>query len=350
MLRFSILIFFSLSIGAVFSQSTPQLLEPIIAKAAEDNPNVGLSVGYISNGKSYFFNHGQQMRESKKMVDEHTVFEIGSITKLFTAHLIAQLMEKETISSDATIDEYLPEQFVLNNAITEQIKITDLASHQSGLPDFDFAKLIQVNPSQPLNEINPPLVDSILRNTNDLNDYGAYRYSNISFALLGLILEKTHQTSFEEILRQEILAPAKMHESRTSDFQANEMAQGYQADGKPAEAFHWNGIIASAGLLKSSTTDLLQFIDAFLLSEKYKSVNQRIQTTYFKNTFIELGMGLNILRENGHTIYVKTGDTLGQTSVLAYCPEKQFGLVILSNQAGGHARSLYSDLIQVILK
>lgn len=343
-----ILITLSISfVNTCFTQEVINQIDSIIKVNAILNPKVGISVGFIQNSEDHLFNYGNISYNDSTKVTEGSIFEIGSITKLFTAHLIAQQVEFGKIELDDTIDGYLPSFFMLNENIQNTIKISDLASHQSGLPDLDFKQLIKVNPNQPLDEVTKEKVDSILINTSELETYGSYQYSNISYALLGYILENIVQDSYENIVKNSILSSCDMSNTKTSNFKNNEIIMGYNSEGKEQAAFNWNSVIAPAGLLKSNTTDMLKFI-RLLLMPNSQGIKVRLESVYFKNTFIELGLGLNIVREDGNVIFAKTGDTLGQSCVLAYNPEKKWGIIILTNQANSTAREIFNQIFEIL--
>lgn len=322
-------------------------IDSIIKVNSNLNPKVGISVGFISNNEEHFFNYGNLNRTDSAKISENSIFEIGSITKLFTAYLIAQQVELGKINLDNVIDGYLPSFFKLNKDIQNQIKVSDLASHQSGLPDFDFKQLMEVNPKQPLNEVTKKMVDSILTNTSKLNSYGSYQYSNISYVLLGYILENIVKDNYENIIKNNILTTYNMSKTKTSDYVDNDITAGYNAQGELQDFFNWNSVIAPAGLLKSNSIDMLKFI-RLLLMPNNQAINSQLERTYFMNTFIELGLGSNVVREDGNIIFVKTGDTLGQSCVLAYNPEKKWGIIILTNQANSNARQVFNQIFETL--
>ena len=81
-------------------------------------------------------------------------------------------------------------EYILHQNLRNKIKISDLASHQSGLPDIDFPKLIEQDPQQPVNNVTAQTLATIINNCSELKDYGKYRYSTIGYTLLGQIVEK----------------------------------------------------------------------------------------------------------------------------------------------------------------
>ena len=119
-----------------------------------DEANIGISVALIVDGQAQFVSHGQWGRDDDRPVDEHTLFEAGSISKVFTNLLLAQLVNAGRIDLDAPLTDYLPEGTVLPQWEERQITAFDLATHSSGLP---------------------PLPQDMLERTldNPYSDYGA---------------------------------------------------------------------------------------------------------------------------------------------------------------------------------
>lgn len=347
MMKHTTTLLFLLFVHCCFAQDAVKKIDSIMKATSALHPRIGMSVGFISNGKEYNLNYGYTNRTDKVETDISSIYEIGSITKLFTAYLIAQQVELGTLDLDHPIDEYLPSDFKLNPGIAGKIKASDLASHQSGLPDFDFKKLMVTNPEQPLDQVTQEMVSSILSSTSELASQGNYQYSNISYALLGCMLETVTSSKYEDLIKNRILAPFSMPSTLTSNYKTPGMTTGYSAKGEQKAFFNWNSVIAPAGLVKSNSADMLAFIKQ-LLEPENEAINALLEHTYFKNTFIELGLGLNIIRENGTVIFAKTGDTLGQSSVLAYNPEENWGIVILTNQATGTARQAFEQILEVL--
>ncbi len=323
-------------------------IDSLIKNVQTSNSEIGISVGLVFKNNQHFFSYGNVNRQDNHKVNNKTIFEIGSVTKLMTSYLITQQAELGKIDLDNYMDDYFPSHIKLNSAIQKKIKVSDLASHQSGLPDFDLPYLLANNSEHPFDEVTKEMVDSILTNTSDLSSQGTYKYSNISYVLLGYILENVCNDSYENILQQNILDPLKMNRTMTSAFnEHNNQTIGYNANNEPRSLFNWNSIFAPAGLIKSNSSDILKFLIE-LLNQENAQINNKLENTYFKNTFIELGLGLNILRAGENVIYAKSGDSLGQSCVLGYNPEKEWGMIILTNQASGTARQLFSEIIEIL--
>ena len=326
---------------STYGQTAAKKIDSICQSISKQNPEVGISVGFLDNGKEYFLNYGNLSRESKQPVNEKTIYEIGSITKLFTGNLIAQASIEGKLKVDDFIDGYLPD-YKLSKELQNKIKISDLASHQSGLPDLDFKKLTELNPKQPL-DISKELVHSIINDKTELIDYGNYRYSNMSFILLGAILEKVYGKDYETLIKEKILTPTKMENTFASSFNVENKVTGYDYKGVQQDFFNWNTIVAPAGLLKSNTSDLTKLVKSILSNKSEISKATTIsENTFYKNTLREIGIGLQMERTDADVYFYKTGNTMACSSILAYNKKADWGLVILLNHNNS---GIVADLI-----
>jgi CubicO group peptidase (beta-lactamase class C family) len=327
-----------------YAQSSAKEVEKIWKQIAAKNPEVAISIGFIENGKENYFNYGNLSKDSKQPVNQKTTYEIGSVTKLITANIIVQAANEGKLKIDDFIENYLPKEYVISNNIRGKIKISDLASHQSGLPDFDFKKLMQQNAQQPL-DLESEALHEILNDSTKLLDYGSYRYSNANFIILGKILEKTYGIEYKTILQEKILSPAKLLNTFTTDYNVENKVTGYDDEAAEKEFLNWNTLAAPAGLIKSNTADMLQLIK-ILLSNKGEiaKATQATETTFFKNTTKEIGLGQQMERSKKDVFFYKTGNTLGCSSIIAYDKKTNWGMIILINK---NSSKLIAELINV---
>jgi len=325
-----------------FGQSREKKIDSICQAIHSKNPEVAISIGFIDNGKECFLNYGKISRESKLKVDKNTIFEIGSITKLFTANLVVQAQDEGKLKIDDFIDNHLPKEYILSEKIKGKLKISDLASHQSGLPDFDFGKLIELNPKQPL-DISKEAIHSIINDSTELSDYGNYRYSNISYVLMGIMLENIYLKSFDKLVKEKILIPSKMNNTLTTNFSIKNKVVGHDINGVQQDYFLWNSLFAPAGLLKSNTSDMSKLLKT-LLSNKGKigKATAITEKTFYKNTQMEIGFGQEIERNGDDTFFYKAGDTFSCSSIFAYDKKSNWGIAILINHKN-------SDLIRELI-
>lgn len=325
-----------------FGQSRAEKVELISKEIHNKYPKVAISIGFIDSGKQYFFNYGKISRDSEFDVDENTIYEIGSITKLFTANLIVQAQDEGRLKIDDFIDDYLPKDYKLSNEVKGKLKISDLASHQSGLPDLDFKKLMEINPKQPL-DITKESICSVFNDSTKLVDYGCYRYSNLSYVLMGLILENIYHKNYWTLVKEKILVPTQMNNTFTTAENVKNKVIGYDINGNEQDYFKWNTLSAPAGLLKSNTSDMTKLLNVLLYGngEISKTITV-IEKTFFKNTRSEICFGQEVERNGNDFFFYKTGDTFACSSVIAYDKKTDWGIIIIINQ---HNSNLIRDLI-----
>ncbi|KFF10999.1 beta-lactamase [Chryseobacterium soli] len=334
-----------------FGQNISQKIDSIIQDNYRKNPDVGISVGFINNNEEYYTAYGNLNAESQIKINKNSVFEIASITKILTSNLIAQAVMEHKIKTDDYIDGFLPKAYVLHPNLKNKIKISDLASHQSGLPDIDFGKLIEIDPQQPINSVTEKTLASIINSCTELKDYGKYRYSTIGYTLLGQILEKIYGKSYDEIIRTKLIEPLQITNTLTKDFIVKNRTVGHNPNGGIQEFFKWN-ITASAGLVKSNASDMVTFLKEVLNNEttigKAAIITEKI---YYKDEKREMGLGTNIMTDEKNTIYLKSGDSMGQSSIICYNRAKKWGIIILLNQRNSKMRQdLLNQMYDTILK
>ncbi|MDJ1473052.1 serine hydrolase domain-containing protein [Cytophagaceae bacterium DM2B3-1] len=334
-----------------FGQDLSKQIDSLIKDNYQKNPDVGISVGFIRNNEEYYTAYGNLNAESQIAITKNSVFEIASITKILTSNLVAQAIIDKKIKADDYIDDFLPKGYVLRKNLKNKIKISDLASHQSGLPDIDFGKLIELNPQQPINSVTKKTLTTMINNCSELIDYGSYRYSTIGYTLLGQILEKVYGRSYAEIIREKMIEPLQLTNTLTKDFNVKNRTVGHNADGGIQEFLQWN-ITASAGLVKSSASDMVTFLKV-VLNEETEIGKAAILTekVFYKDENREIGLGINIMTDDKNTIYLKSGDSMGQSSIICYNRAKNWGIILLLNQRSSKMRqSLLNEIYEKVLK
>ena len=334
-----------------FGQDISKKIDSIIKDSYKKNPEVGISVGFIKSNDEYYTAYGDLNPGSQTKINKKSIFEIASITKILTSNLIAQAVIDHKIKIDDYIDNLLPEAYVLHENLKNKIKISDLASHQSGLPDIDFGKLIELDPQQPVSSVTEKTLTTIVNNCTDLIDYGKYRYSTIGYTLLGQILEKVYGKSYDEIIRGKIIEPLHMTNTLTKDFEVKNRTIGHNPSGGVQEFMKWN-VTAAAGLVKSNAFDMVAFLKAVLNKEtaigKAAIITEKI---FYKHENREMGLGTNIVTDDKNTIYMKSGDSMGQSSIICYNRAKNWGIIILLNQRNSKMRqNLLNEIYDTVLK
>jgi CubicO group peptidase (beta-lactamase class C family) len=273
-----------------FGQNIANRIDSIITDNIKRNPEVGISVGFIENNKEFYTSHGKLNAESQTYIDKNSIFEIASITKILTSNLIAQAV------------------------IEHRIKLDDY-------------------------------------NCSELKDFGKYRYSTMGYTLLGQILEKAYGKRYDMIIREKMLEPLKMTNTLTKDFDVKNRTTAHNPDGGIQEFLKWN-VTAPAGLVKSNASDMVKFLKAILNKEtevgKAAIITEKI---FYKDENREMGLGTSISTDDKNTIYLKSGDSMGQSSIICYNRVKNWGIVILLDQRNSKMRqNLLNEIYDTVLK
>lgn len=330
-----------------FAQSEIQQLDSIVKGFHQKHPEISMSIGFIKDEQEFYTAYGNLSKESNIKVNKNSVFEIASITKIITTNLIAQAVLENKLQLNDYIDTYLPKEYILQKNLQQKITISDLASHQSGIPDIDFAALIAKNPQQPTSSVTQKTLITIVNTCETLIDYGTYRYSTIGYALLGQILENIYGKPYKELLEEKIITPLQLTNTLTTVFDVPNKTVGYNVEGVVQDFFTWN-IMAPAGLVKSSASDLITYMKN-LLHEDTSIAKAALQTEklFYKDANREMGLGLMIIKDENNTLYLKSGDSIGQSSMFCYNRTENWGIVILLNHRNHQLRN---NLLNTIYK
>ncbi len=212
----------------------------------------GMAIAISHKGQSHFFEYGVASRESGLAVDRHTLFELGSISKLFTATLGAYAEARGTLSLSDNASQYLP---ALQGSAFDHISLLDLATYTPGGLPLQFPDAVS-NEQQMLD---------YYRNWQAVYPPGTQRlYSNPSIGLFGHLAATSLAKPFQQLMEKDLLPQLGMQESyvQIPAKQMSRYAWGYRDD--KAVRVTPGALDAEAYGLKSSATDMLRFIDANL--------------------------------------------------------------------------------------
>ena len=305
----------------------------------ESKGSTGAVIGVIDDKGARFFSYGKTEKKGIP-IHEETLFEIGSLTKLFTALLLAVLDEEGTVDIDAPVGRYLPETRLSLQKEGKPVTLRHLATHTSSLPRIPaiMASADFTNPYASFGEAE--LLTCLKRDPFEgtFLPGEAYRYSNLGYGLLGYLMGKVTQTPYEELLREKVLDPLGLSRTRISA-EGYEMAlpHGLFLNSVPAWDFD---VLAGCGALKSSARDLLRFLSLVMEYEENPlkvSVEKTLQEEYplepgVEGDYICLGWH-KLTLANGEPYYIHDGGTGGSRSLLIFDNKKRKGAVILTNSA-----------------
>lgn len=310
-------------------------IDSIALKYISMENTTGLCIGVWKAGQSFIYNYGETAKGNKNLPDSYTLFEIGSITKTFTATLLAYYSLVHKISLQDPITKYLPDSVASNKSLAG-ITVEMLSNHTSGLPSVP-ANIYQGNADDRLNPYkmySRHLLFSYLKQcTPDAKPGEQYAYSNLAVGLLGVILEGVSGQPYEQMVKTVICKPLGMmntvqHITPTLE---KEVVAVYDRQGQQVSLWDFDAL-AAAGCLKSSMHDMLLYAKANMhdaKEEPYKAM----QLTHIVTTekILRVGLGWHYTRDKeSHTIW-HNGGTGGSSSFLAFNADKNIAVVVLSN-------------------
>jgi serine-type D-Ala-D-Ala carboxypeptidase/endopeptidase len=312
-----------------------QLLPKRVEQAAQERIAAGtyqtLMFGVADGDKSDVVAFGKL--ENGKVPDGDTVYEIGSITKTFTATLLAKAVTSGRVTLDTPVAQLLPD-FKLPSRDGTQITLGDLGTQHSGLPRMP-SNILPKDPANPYADYDAAKLNAFLADYQLPRDPGAsYEYSNLGFGLLGYALAQSEHTTYGAMVDQQILAPLGMTMSGTAltDAMRTHLASGHDDTGKATKNWDFDAL-AGAGAIRSTANDMLRYlktnmgIDRSPLAAAMQLAHQpRSDAT--KN--IRIGLAW-MTTDKG--IVWHNGETGGYRSFLGFTADGQHGIVILSNTA-----------------
>lgn len=353
--------------------------EEIIKKHAKKSKIPGISAGLINEEGIKTFNYGEIKKDSGIEPTSETLYEIGSMTKTFTAILTVKLQEEELLSLHDPITKFLPE-FEDSDFDKNKITLYHLITHTSGLvevPKRDYPKhLIKFIFRTTKGKLFPPRysmeTSEFLKVVSQLelqdNPGITFRYSNTGVGLIGKILERIADSSYEDLVKDRICKPLGMNDTviHTSEEQNARLATGYLYTGKKAADPINIPAVESAGNICSTVSDILKFLNANLgltdsdLSSvlKYCQQNTRIKPKlnplmrilpkgkHHPKSF-DVGLGWVMLNYDDMQVMGHNGGTEGFSTLMGMNFDKKTGVVVLTNHALKDPSRIGLDLLRL---
>lgn len=301
---------------------------------ASCRPDVGISVAVIARDEVAHATSGARDHDGKSLVDQNTVFEVGSVTKTYTALLLALAIAKGTVRPDALLDAHLPPGFVLPERLRGAVRLTDLASHQSGLPNLSsdhwIQELIEADPVQPFAAVTSAYLTHVLNGTERLEGHGTYQYNNFAFALLGEVLAGIEGVGYPTALHRSVLVPCGFSSTSLDEAPGGYAAGTHDSTGAPAAAIRVAGL-APAGGLRSSTVDLVSYLRLQMdpPGSLFAEAVTLTQQPHLANSERTVCLGWEGPPASGGTWLEKSGDTFGNSALVRFDRERRLGVVVL---------------------
>jgi len=319
----------------LYAADMPEI-RSLIANRVDTGRAVGIVVGVIDQGGRQTAAAGKISRESPGVPDGDTVFEIGSVTKVFTSLALADMIERGEVKADDPVAKYLPADLKMPGRNGREITLLDLSMQVSGLPRLPD-NLKPADAANPYADYDAPKLYEFLSRYTLTRDPGEkYEYSNLGVGLLGHALARKAGVSYEELLRRRILEPLGMNSTSIvlSGPQKRRVAPGYDGSLQPVKNWDFD-VLAGCGALRSTVNDLLKFVAANLeLTDTSLRPAMRRMRSMRKETGVpdmQIAMAWHIYTKFGGDIYWHNGGTFGYRSFVGYQPEKKQGVVVLCN-------------------
>lgn len=302
------------------------------------NKNPGILIGLIDGDSTYVYGFGEATKGIPQPPTDSSIFEIGSMTKVFTASLLQILVDEGKIEYQKTLADYL-EKDKLHESL-QDLTIWSLATHTSGFPRVptNFS-LKDKDPNNPFAHYTNKDFDAFLLDFN-LFETGKYIYSHTNYALIERVIEKIENQSFTEVLNEKLLTPLELENTthKLAKAQKERLNTGYLLDGEVAPVAQFSTFYGAIGMM-SDMKDLLKFVQINLaLSEETALQNSLLKTQISQvNTgvkkYIDTGIGWHLVRpkKRYYNVVSHRGTGIGHQAYIAFLPETKTGVVVLAN-------------------
>jgi len=316
--------------------SDTEIREILVDRIDVQHQSVGIVVGVIEPEGRRVIAYGHLERGDPRPLNGDTIFEIGSTTKVFTALLLADMVQRGEVALDDPAAKYLPPNVKMPERNGRSITLIDLATHTSSLPRLP-GNMPRKDPANPYADYSVEQLYQFLSTHELTRDIGSqYEYSNLGDGLLGHVLARRADMDYEALVRSRICDILGMNGTvitLTPEMKVR-LAAGHN---KSMEAVpNWNlPTLAGAGALRSTANDILTFLAATLcytnspLAPAMAAMLKERRPT--GNPALEVALGWHILTANGKEIPCHDGGTGGYRSFMGIDPKAGAGVVALSN-------------------
>jgi len=345
----------SMAASAVGSKATLQaIVDAAIRPIMQKDKVPGIAVAVTANGKAAFFNYGVASRETQEPVGEATIFELGSVSKTFTATLALYSHELGRLSLTDHPSKYIP---VLRGAAVDKATLLNLGTYTAGGLPLQFPEEVSDDES---------MVRYFRTWKPDAEPDVQRRYSNPSIGLLGRIASLSLQSSFAHALETDLLPKLGLEHTyiQVPPSMTAHYAWGYDERGKPVRV-NPGELDAETYGVKSTAADMIRFvqinIDPSPLPQPLRNAVAGTQRGYFEVGAMVQGLGWeqypfpvsrdDLLQGNstdilfnsnpvkavvgrpaGPRLFNKTGSTGGFGAYVVFVPDEHIGVVILANR------------------
>jgi len=318
----------------------------------------GIAIGILHDGKVQMAGLGITNVDDPQSVTEDTVFYIGSISKTFTTSVALKMSERGELDLEAPVRKYLPEFSVLDGEASEKAKVIDLFQHRTGWQGDYFE-----DPSS-----GEDALEKAVRSFRFLpqrTPFGeVWAYNNINYIIAGRLIQVVSRAkSYEQKVKDELFLPLGMMDSSffMAELMSERFAVGhagvYDGTSDPKVSFApFPRSVYPAGAILSNVTDMMKYMQ-FQFDGKDKDGSQLLSPELLDRAHSPLVEG-ELTENSGITWFVEdiggvrtvfhAGRSAGATAKMLFAPDKQFGIVVLTNSDRGI--EVYDAVIALALK
>jgi serine-type D-Ala-D-Ala carboxypeptidase/endopeptidase len=276
--------------------------------------------------------------KSQRPYDEHTAFEIGSVTKTMTAALLGEFIARGEVALNDPIAKLLPPGTTVPSFEGRKITIGDIVTHTSGLPSFPWRMTDMNNPYAAFTEGD--LLGALAATRLTRAPGSQWEYSNFAMMVLSYALAKRSGKDYETLLRERLLAPLAMNETYIAKRPLQvRLAQGHLPNTMPQVPWDFPVDMAGVGGVRATLPDMVRYVEGELGTRESEIAPALAQTQQQVARIGGHTMGMNweILSTaniaNGHTIIMHGGGTGGYSSFVAFDRAAKRAAVLLSDTA-----------------
>jgi CubicO group peptidase (beta-lactamase class C family) len=315
--------------------SDTEIRQILLDRIDVQHKSVGIVVGIISAEGRRVVSYGQLDTGDSRPVNGDTVFEIGSLTKIFTSLLLADMVTRGEVSLSDPVSKFLP-GVKLPERAGRSITLLDLATQTSGLP-FWPSNFPSTSDAEAYSKYSADQLFDFLATYELPRDIGSqWSYSNLGMGLLGMALSHRAGKDYESLVRERITAPLGMENTAITLRQSMKLnvAVGHETNLHPAP--DWNvPLFAGASSLRSSVNDMLKFLATtmgYVKSPLQPAIALMLETRRPAPLVkAEQALGWWVIGQGDDQVMAHGGRTFGYASYIAWDAKTRIGVVALSN-------------------
>lgn len=304
------------------AQRITDRLQPLV----DNDTLVGAEVAIYQNGDVKFLSFGLASKGGLAPTPD-TVYQIASVTNVFTSTLLAEAIVHNKVKLQDTIDDYLPTDVQLQ-LDSQDITFKQLLTHTAGFPNY---------PANRVQSIRQFMYQYLPSWQPDYRPGKSYKYSDVGFELLAILTERIEKQSYVDLLNNEISSPLDMTATNTITAQPGlplPRAEGYTADGSatPYMSDPWNKI----GFMTSTASDLMKFVKANLgVINTTPELTQALELTHNNYYTIDSdeAIGLAWQIDVPANVLWNNGNKNGFGVFIGFNPDAKIGIVLLASEA-----------------